>query len=239
LKLVLFAFEKLSSLEINFHKNELFCIGEAKELVTNYTQLFGCKEESFPFKYLGIPMNDHKLANKDWNMIEERFQKKLSSWKGKLLSVEGRLMLINSILSSLPMFMLSFFRISKGVLKKLDYYRSRFFWQCDEHQKKYRLTKWSILCTPKCVGGLGITNLDIQNICLLSKWLFKLLNEDGMWQTLLKRKYLNNKVLTQVVKRPGDSQFWKGLMDIKDVFFLPRGRFIVRNGYQTRFWEDL
>jgi hypothetical protein len=54
----------------------LFCIGEAKELVTNYTQLFGCKEESFPFKYLGIPMNDHKLANKDWNMIEERFQKK-------------------------------------------------------------------------------------------------------------------------------------------------------------------
>jgi hypothetical protein len=135
--------------------------------------------------------------------------------------------------------MLSFFRISKGVLKKLDYYRSRFFWQCDEHQKKYRLTKWSILCTPKCAGGLGITNLDIQNICLLSKWLFKLLNEDGMWQTLLKRKYLNNKVLTQVVKRPGDSQFWKGLMDIKDVFFLPRGRFIVRNGYQTRFWEDL
>jgi hypothetical protein len=54
----------------------LFCIGEAKELVTNYTQLFGCKEESFPFKYLGIPMNDHKLANKGWNMIEERFQKK-------------------------------------------------------------------------------------------------------------------------------------------------------------------
>ena len=36
-------------------------------------------------------------------------------------------MLINSILTSLPMFMLFFFRIPKGVLKKLDYYRSRFF----------------------------------------------------------------------------------------------------------------
>jgi magnesium-transporting ATPase (P-type) len=83
-------------------------------------------------------------------MIEERFQKKLSSWKGKLLSVGERLVLINLILSSLPMFMLSFFKIPKGMLKKLDYYRSRFFWQCDVHKKKYRLAKWSILSTPKC-----------------------------------------------------------------------------------------
>ena len=180
-------------------------MGEAKELVKTYTYLFGCQEGSFPFKYLGIPMSDHRLANKDWSMIEERFQKKLSSWKGKLLSVGGRLVLINSVLSSLPMFMLSFFKIPKGVLKKLDYYRSRFFWQCDDHQKKYRLAKWSILSTPKCVGGLGITNLEFQNICLLSKWLFELLNEEGMWQTILKRKYLGNKVLSQVAKKSEDS----------------------------------
>jgi hypothetical protein len=40
-----------------------------------------------------------------------------------MLSVEGRLVLINFVLSSFPMFMLSFFEIPKGVLKKLDYYR--------------------------------------------------------------------------------------------------------------------
>ena len=58
-----------------------------------------------------------------------------------MLSVGGRLVLINSVLSSLPMFMMSFFEIPRGVLKKLDYFRSRFFWQSDEHKKKYRLTK--------------------------------------------------------------------------------------------------
>jgi hypothetical protein len=86
-----------------------------------------------------------------------------------LLSLGGRLVLINSVLSSLPMFMMSFFRIPKGVREKLDYYRSRFFWQCDEHKKKYRLAKWSILHKPKSIGGLGIVDLDIQNKCLLSK----------------------------------------------------------------------
>jgi hypothetical protein len=59
---------------------------------------------------------------------------------------------MNYILSSLPMYMMSFFRIPKGVLEKLEYYRSRFFWQCDEHKRKYRLAKWSIMCQPKSRG---------------------------------------------------------------------------------------
>jgi hypothetical protein len=99
-----------------------------------------------------------------------------------MFSVGGRLVLINSILSSLPMFMMSFFEIRRGVLKKLDYFRSRFFWQSDEHKKKYRLIKWKVVCTPKDQGGLGFLNLVVHNKCLLSKWLFKLINSDGVSQ---------------------------------------------------------
>jgi hypothetical protein len=215
LKLVLSTFEQLSGLKINFHKSELYCYGAAKNFEHDYARLFGCKTGNTPFKYLGIPMHHMKLSNKDWIIIEEKFQKKLSSWKGKLLSVGGRLVLINSVLA---MYMLSFFVLPKGVLRKLDYYRSRFYWQCDEHKKKYRLTKWSILCRPKDCGGLGIQNLEIQNRCLLSKWLFKLINEEGIWQNLLRRKYLSNKTLTQVKRKPGDSHFWAGLMEVKDQF---------------------
>jgi hypothetical protein len=58
--------------------------------------------------------------------------------------------------------------------------------------KKYRLARWDVICQPKELGGLGILNLEIQNKCLLSKWLYKLLNEEGMWQSLLRQKYLAN-----------------------------------------------
>jgi hypothetical protein len=134
LKLVLSAFEQLSGLKISFHKRELYCYGAAKDLEFEYARLFGCKTGNTPFKYLGILMHHRKLSNKDWIIIEEKFQKKLSSWKGKLLSVGGRLVLINSVLTSLAMYILSFFELPKGVLRKLDYYRSRFYWQCDEHK---------------------------------------------------------------------------------------------------------
>jgi hypothetical protein len=64
--------------------------------------------------------------------------------------MEGRLVLINSILTNMVLYMISFFLLPKGILHKLDYYRSRFFWQGDsEIKKKYCLVKWSVVCRPK------------------------------------------------------------------------------------------
>jgi hypothetical protein len=178
MKLLLSAFEQMSGLKINFHKSEVFCFGQTKDHESRYEQLFGRKKGLYPFKYLGIPMYYRRLNNKDWELIEERIEKKLSSWKGKYLSVGGRLVLINSVLSSLPMFMLSFFEIPKDVLEKLITLGQDFFGRMIVRRKKYRLTKWDIVCQPKDQGGLGIQNLEIQNQCLLSKWFFKLINEE-------------------------------------------------------------
>jgi hypothetical protein len=72
-------------------------------------QIFGCGMCNFPFRYLRIPIHHRKLRNIDLREVEERFRKMLSSWKGKLLSTGGRLILINSVLSSLSIFMLSCF----------------------------------------------------------------------------------------------------------------------------------
>jgi hypothetical protein len=94
-------------------------------------------------------MHFRKLYNKDWKNIEERIKKRLSGWKGKMLIVGGRLVLINSVLSSLSMFMMSFFELSKRGLEKIDFFKSRFFWQNDQHKRKYRLVKWKIMCQPK------------------------------------------------------------------------------------------
>jgi hypothetical protein len=76
-----------------------------------------------------------------------------------------------------------------------------FFWQHGSQKKRYRLTKWSIMCQPRDQGGLGIQNLEIQNECLLTKWLFKLINEDVLWQTILRNKYLSNQTIGNVDKK--------------------------------------
>ncbi|WVZ95943.1 hypothetical protein U9M48_041644 [Paspalum notatum var. saurae] len=121
MKLLLCAFEQIS-IKVNFSAS-------AKQRRLN---TLNCSA----VKYLGIPMHYRKLRNADWGSVEDKFEKQLNSWKGKLLYVGGQLVLINSVLSSLPMFMMSILEVPRGVLEKMDYYRSRFFWQNDQHKKK-------------------------------------------------------------------------------------------------------
>jgi hypothetical protein len=68
--------------------------------------------------------------------------------------------------------------------------------------------------------------------------LFKLLNEEGVWQELIHNKYICDKTLAQVQVKPTDSPFWKGLMRVKKDFF-NRGHFSVGSGRSVRFWEDV
>ena len=98
------------------------------------------------------------------------------------MSYGGQLVLINSVLTSIPMFLLSFFEVPKGVQKRHDFYRSRFFWHSDNVKTTYRLARRDIICRPKDQGGLGIEKIEIKNKCLMSKWLYRLSVEtDGMW----------------------------------------------------------
>jgi hypothetical protein len=60
---------------------------------------------------------------------------------------------------------------------------------------------------PKSIGGLGIIDLDIQNKCLLSKWVVKLVNEDSIWHQVLKTKYLKGKTLSRVERKKGVPHF--------------------------------
>jgi hypothetical protein len=89
----------------------MFCFGKAKEEEEWYRQLFGCESGSLPFRYLGVPIHYRKLTNVQLYLVESRFEGKLGCLASKMLSYEDRLVLINSVLTSLMMFMLSFLRI--------------------------------------------------------------------------------------------------------------------------------
>jgi hypothetical protein len=81
MKLILSIFEQLSGLKINFHQSEIFYFGRAKEMEEQYKQIFGCEAGALPFRYLGVPIHYRKLLNKEWNPVENRFERKLGAGK--------------------------------------------------------------------------------------------------------------------------------------------------------------
>ena len=79
MKLILTTFEQLSGLKINYHKSELYCFGNVKQAHDSYVGIFGCQVAETPFTYLGIPLHHKRISNKDWKVIEDRFEQRLST----------------------------------------------------------------------------------------------------------------------------------------------------------------
>ena len=147
------------------------------------------------------------------------------------------MILLKGCLSNVPFYMMSMFELPKGPCKKIEFFMKRLLWREGADAKKYHLVRWEKVCQPTEMGGLGVVDLKVMNICLLSKWLWKLENGEGIWQNLVRRKYVKITV-SACVKKPGQSHFWQGLMGVKDIFFKFR-RKVIGNGERTRFWEDL
>jgi hypothetical protein len=129
-------FEQLSGLKINFHKSEVCCFGEAKELENDFATIFPCKIGTLPSRYMGIPIHCKRLRNSDWKVVEDKMESKLHTWQGNLLSYGGRLILLRSSLSNVPLFMLSLFELPRGTEKRCDIFRKRLLWQEKEGTKK-------------------------------------------------------------------------------------------------------
>ena len=55
-------------------------------------------------KYLGFPLKQLGSSSQDYNFVIERVQAKLASWKGNLLSFVGRIVLTQSILTTVPLY---------------------------------------------------------------------------------------------------------------------------------------
>jgi hypothetical protein len=65
---------------------------------------------NFPIKYLGIPLHYQKLRREDLQPLIDKIIKMIAGWRGKLLTRAGRIILIQTCLASIPIYLLSFFK---------------------------------------------------------------------------------------------------------------------------------
>lgn len=130
-------------------------------------------------KYLRLPLGANPSRRATWKPVVDNFTKKLSGWKRRLLYFAGRVTLIKFVLSSLPVYYMSLFRLPSSVVKELDKIQAGFLWGVSDVRRKVHLVKWKDLTMDKKQGGLGIRNLRILNNSLLAKWWWRFGKEDS------------------------------------------------------------
>ena len=106
-------------LRINLDKSVLIPVGEVENIEELAVEL-GCKIGMLPTVYLGLPLGAHHKAVSIWDGVEERMRKRLAQWKRQYISKGGRLTLIKCTMASLPIYIMSLFRMPKSVVKRLE-----------------------------------------------------------------------------------------------------------------------
>ena len=179
----------MSGLRINLNKSEILPIGSvdnAQELATE----LGCGIGSLPTSYLGLPLEAKHKAVGVWDIVEVRFRNILASWKSQYISMGGRLTLIRSTLSCLPIYCLSLFRMPVSIGTRLEKIQREFLWGGGSLEKKRHLVNWKIVCTEKKKGGLGLRRFFNLNKALLCKWCWRFTNErNSLWRRVISSKF--------------------------------------------------
>ena len=170
-------------------KSEIIPIGEVEEVDEMAVEL-RCRVGQLPAVYLRLPLGSPNKASSLWDGVEERVRRRLALWKRQYISKGGRITLIKTTMTSMPLYQMSLFRMPKTVARRLEKLQRDFLWGGGNMEKKAHLINWEVVCADKEKGRLGLRKLALLNKVLLGKWIwrFACVKED-LWKQVLVAKY--------------------------------------------------
>ena len=192
IKVILDTFCESSSMRINLDKSFFLHNDLDANLLRRITGLLPYRFEHLNqgFNYLGYFLKPSGHLVKDWHWIISKYEKRISHWTNWLLSLGGRLVLIRSVISSIPVYWMALTLIPQSILDKLRRLIFSFLWGSSPKNKKFHLVDWNLLVRLTTMGGWGIKLLTWFSLSLRLKSFLHALNSNGIWYQILSAKYM-------------------------------------------------
>jgi hypothetical protein len=112
---------------------------------------------------------------------------------------------------------LSLAAIPRSILHRLRKILFNFLWKGNADASHLHLANWDSLARPKRFGGWGLLNIYNFSSALAASTLWRVLTTEGLWQKVLKEKYLHSTTVdtwlrSDTFTQPTASKMWKGLL---------------------------
>ncbi|GJT25809.1 hypothetical protein Tco_0895746 [Tanacetum coccineum] len=212
---VLKCFFLASGLKINIHKSKLMGVGISQEEVHSTAILIRCSTFTTPFTYLGVKVGAYTSRSNYWDEVIAKISARLLKWKIKTLFIGGRLTLIKSVLTSLPLYHMSINKAHMGVLNRMESLR-----------------------------GLGVSSFFALNRALLFKWIWRFMSHGtSLWSHFIKALYGDRGSLDNPGYTSRRSLWYNIIrefetLSLKGINLQSHMKKKVGNGVHTLFWED-
>lgn len=161
----MYLFKSILCMSINFHKTYLYTSRNNLLSTEQSAQTLHCARGLLPVTYFGIRISWKRPRRQVQEVLIDKTHGKLTAWSSRLLFLGGRLTLVNSMLSTIPTYQMSIFKLPAWVIKEIDKLISDFLQsRSNIYHSKMLLVSQKNLCIPRHQGDWGIPNL------VLGKW---------------------------------------------------------------------
>ncbi|KAL2237562.1 UNVERIFIED_CONTAM: hypothetical protein Sindi_0947900 [Sesamum indicum] len=137
-------FEESSGQKINHAKSAFIPEKKANLMAHRIKHITGFSRKALPITYLGAPLYKGNKKKILYENLIDKVRNKIAGWEHCHLSYGGRLQLIKTVLSSMPIYLLQVLNPPVGTIQKLEQLFAKYFWGSTSEQRKIHWTKWQI-----------------------------------------------------------------------------------------------
>ncbi|KAJ3705206.1 hypothetical protein LUZ61_008911 [Rhynchospora tenuis] len=235
---VLTTFSQVSGIDLNLGKSALITFNLTSQQEQSVRRVLQVDVSTFPLSYLGLPLTLRRPDRLTFQNLIYKVQQKLEGWKSALLSRAWRVVLASTVLSAIPIYFMSVFKLPMWVIKELDRLRRNFIWgSANNTGRATHLLSWSRVCLPKTLGSFGLLDLRLQNISLLLRWWWRLYSEPhSLWGKIAKQLFSKmNPNIPPLAWNKNGSFFWNDLFSLRSHFQICTSS-VIGTGMSTMFW---
>ncbi|KAJ6677481.1 RETROTRANSPOSON UNCLASSIFIED-LIKE PROTEIN, partial [Salix purpurea] len=204
-------YEQCSGQKVNSSKSGFILSAKASLSRANVVGgALGFSRIRLPTKYLGMPLYKGPKKSFLWDDLISKIAARMEGWEAKVLSPGGRITILKSILTSMPLYLLHVIVPPKTVMCRIERLFNKFLWS-SKGQKRIHWECWEDLCYPIEEGGLGMRRLKdlVKAMSLKLWWRFRTIN--NLWSNFMKSKYGYNSASFSGGASIHDSPIWKRL----------------------------
>lgn len=230
-------FSVSSGLQINNEKSNVFVVGVPEETKRRIIQKLGFNKGKLPMHYLGVPLIATRLSVKDCSPIIQRVQQKIDGWMKMLLSLAGRVQLVNFVLFHISSFWCNVFILPIEVIGTIENCCRNFIWTGNWRNVGMPSISWEKMCHPRIEGGLGIKQLGVWNRAAMGKHLWTLMTKpENLWAVWMRNKLKGRSIW--VISIPQDCSWaWRKILQLRGVM-QQHFEVIVGDGRQCSLFFD-
>jgi hypothetical protein len=163
-----------SGLFSNLDKSVATPLNCSEDEIQLVTAILGCRIEGLLCWYLRVMLSVTRLSITDEQPLVDKVASRIPGWKGKLLSLAGRIALAQATLSAIPIHTSIAACLSPWVIKAIDKLRRAFIWAGSEVVAGGKCkVAWPVVCLPKQLGGLGVSDLRRVGVALRVRWVWQ------------------------------------------------------------------